>query len=240
MSEASLLRAAWVGRMAYGPALDLQRSLFERRKAGRVTDSLLLVEHDHVFTLGRRGMSSHVLASAEALQAVGATVHETDRGGETTYHGPGQLVAYPIINIRDAGLGPVTYVRLLEQAIIDTLSEHGVSGHRVVGKTGVFVGGEPGQRPADGENPRGRKIGAIGVRVSAGVAMHGFALNVSTDLDYYRHIVPCGMPGMPAASILSETGRRAELEDVGRRAADHLATFLQLRLEWVQSGSLAA
>jgi lipoyl(octanoyl) transferase len=240
MGDDPLLRAAWLGQMAYGPALELQRSLFERRKAGAVRDSVLLVEHDHVFTLGRRGAPEHVLAPADALLAVGATVHETDRGGETTYHGPGQLVTYPIISIRDAGLGPVAYVRLLEQAMIDTLAEYGVSGHRVVGRTGVFVGGEPGERPADGENPRGRKIGAIGVRVSSGVAMHGFALNVSTDLDYYQHIVPCGMPGMPATSILSEAGQGHEVEDVGRRAASHLATFLQRQVEWVQVGALAA
>lgn len=235
-----LMRAAWLGRMAYGPALDLQRSLFDRRKVGEVPDSLLLVEHEHVYTMGRRGVPSDVLASPEVLRSVGAEVYETDRGGETTYHGPGQLVAYPIVSIREAGLGPVTYVRLLEQAIIDTLATHGISGHRVVGKTGVFVGGEPGQKPLDGQNPRGRKIAAIGVRVSAGVAMHGLALNVSTDLAYYAHIVPCGMPGMPATSIHAETGHQAGVLDVGQEISARLSGFLQRSLEWVELAVLAA
>ena len=234
------MRASWLGSVPYAEALELQRSLFEQRKANAISDTLLLLEHPHVYTLGRRAVEEHVLASSDVLRAIGADVIETDRGGEVTYHGPGQLVAYPIISIRAAELGPVTYVRILEQVVIDTLRKFGVSGHRVVGKTGVWVGGEPGQKPLDGANPAGKKIAAMGVRVSAGVAMHGFALNVSTDLSYFGHIVPCGMPSLDVASIESETGSAPSVHEVANVAADLLCSTLQRQIEWVAAAVLAA
>ena len=143
------------------------------------------------------------------------------------------MVVYPIISIRAAGIGPVAYVRLLEQSLIDTLRLYGVDGHRVVGKTGVWVGGEPGVKPAKGRNPAGAKIAAIGVRVSSGVTKHGFALNVSTDLSYYAHIVPCGMPDLRVASIETLTGRDPGLETVGFTAAEKFAGFLGSKIDRV-------
>ena len=227
------IRAAWLGRVPYDEALALQERLVEDRKAGTIADTLLLLEHPHVVTLGRRGEDSDLLAGAEWLSQLGIGVHYTDRGGEATYHGPGQLVVYPIISIRAARIGPVAYVRLLEQSIIDTLRDYGIDGHRVVGKTGVWVGGEPGAKPAKGANPAGAKIAAIGVRVSSGVTKHGFALNVSTDLSYYAHIVPCGMPDLSVASIETLTGRNPGLETVGFTASEFFAGYLGAGLERV-------
>ncbi len=236
----SPLHAAWLGSVPYGDALALQRSLLEQRRDGLIPDTLLLLEHPHVYTLGRRGVGEHVLADAAALARLGAEVFETDRGGEVTYHGPGQLVGYPILSIREAKLGPVAYVRLLEQALTETLRDYGIQGHCVVGKTGVWVGGEPGAKPNKGEAPAGQKIAAIGVRVSAGTTMHGFALNVSSDLSYFSHIVPCGMPDLNVASVESLTSQRVPVLDVGEKAARRLAEVLQKDLVWVEPKSIAA
>ena len=232
------LRSAWLGRMRYSEALDLQRSLFDLRKTNDVPDTLLMLEHDPVYTLGRRAVQDHVLALPETLAAIGAEVVETDRGGEVTYHGPGQLVLYPIISLREAELGPVTYVRILEQVVIDTLREFGIVGHRVVGKTGVWVGGEPGSKPPAGVNPAGRKIAAMGVRVSAGVAMHGLALNVSTDLSYFSHIVPCGMPSLTVTSIAAESGSGPPVAHVADISAGLLSSMLQRELVEVDREAL--
>ena len=147
---------------------------------------------------------------------------------------------YPIISLREAELGPVTYVRILEQAVIETLRQYGVIGHRVVGKTGVWVGGEPGSKPLPGDNPAGRKIAAMGVRVSAGVAMHGLALNVSTDLSYFNHIVPCGMPSLRVTSINAESGTKPEVPSVAELSSVLLAQMLQRRLVTVNSASLGS
>ncbi len=225
------MRAVWLGRVPYTEALELQERLMEARKAGSIPDTLLLLEHPHVVTLGRRGAATDLLNGPGWLADHGIEVHYADRGGEATYHGPGQLVAYPIISIRAAGIGPVAYVRLLEQSVIDTVRKYGVDGHRVVGKTGVWVGGEPGDRPEKGMNPAGAKIAAIGVRVSSGVTKHGLALNVSTDLTYYAHIVPCGMPDLSVASIETLTGKDPGVETVGFQAAANFAGYLGARVE---------
>ncbi len=221
------LRSSWLSQIDYQEALDLQRSLFERRKADTAPDTLLLLEHDPVYTLGRRAERSDILADDAALSSIGAYVVDTDRGGEVTYHGPGQLVMYPVISIRAAELGPVSYVRILEQVVIDTLRHYGINGHRVVGKTGVWVGGEPGAKPPKGQNPAGRKIAAMGVRVSGGVAMHGLALNVTTDLSHFTMIVPCGMPELPVTSIEQETGVAHSVKSVSAIAAKRLGELLQ-------------
>ncbi len=235
----SPLRTAWLGRIGYEEALELQRSLFERRKASEMGDIVLLLEHEPVFTLGRRASREDVLVADDALESIGASVVETDRGGEVTYHGPGQLVMYPVISIREAELGPVAYVRILEQVVIDVLRSFGINGHRVVGKTGVWVGGEPGSKPAEGQNPAGRKIAAMGVRVSAGVAMHGMALNVSTDLSHFEYIVPCGMPNLPVTSIHAETEHQPSVQEVGDLAVSRFAELLQRKVLPVQPSSLA-
>ena len=237
------LRYAWLGRVRYSDALALQRSLFERRKTDAVADTLLLLEHEPVYTLGRRAKPEDVLADASTLSSIGAEVIETDRGGEVTYHGPGQLVMYPVINIREAELGPVSYVRILEQVVIDTLRHYRVNGHRIVGKTGVWVGGEPGAKPPTGQNPSGRKIAAMGVRVSGGVAMHGLALNVSTDLTHFSHIVPCGMPSLSVTSIAEETAESETVsipavKTVADVAAKRLAELLQRTLVLVNESEL--
>ena len=224
------LTAAWLGRVTYEPGYQLQTRLLELRKTDKIEDTLLLLEHDHVFTHGRRGTDTHILAGRNGLNGHAVPVIETDRGGETTYHGPGQLVAYPIISIRQLSIGPVAYVRLLEEVTLQLLRDHGISGHRVVGKTGVWVGGEPGDKVAEGVAPRGRKIAAIGVRVSGGVAMHGIALNVAVDTAMFSDIVPCGMPGLDVTSMEIELGLVPSIQGVGWQWADVFAGILGYEL----------
>ena len=226
------MHATWLGRVPYCPTFDLQRSLVAQRQSGEVPDTLLLLEHDHVVTLGRRADETHLASSSQQFEDYGVEVIETDRGGEATYHGPGQLVAYPIISVRELKMGPVAYVRILEETIIQVLRDHGIRGHRVVGKTGIWVDGEPGAKPSKGENPIGRKIAAIGVRLSGGVAMHGMALNVTTDLTYYDHFIPCGMPDLNVTSIEKEIGTNIDVEDVARDWATAFADILFFEIDW--------
>ena len=189
-----------LGLLDYQAAYDLQRRLHAQVVAGELPDLLLLLEHPHVYTLGRRGQQSHILASDEALTQLGVETHFTDRGGETTYHGPGQLVGYPIVNLRRWGGGVRKYVEMLEQVLIGTLSEFGITAHSEGKPTGVWV--------------EDAKIAAIGVRVSRSVTMHGFALNVCPDLSFFDHIVPCGMPGARVTSMAQELGQEIAVSDV--------------------------
>ncbi|MBI4234225.1 MAG: lipoyl(octanoyl) transferase LipB [Chloroflexi bacterium] len=193
-----------LGLVGYIAAWEMQRSLAERRWKGEVSDALLLVEHPHVFTIGRRGREADILAPRETLGRLGVQVHAVDRGGEVTYHGPGQLVGYPIINLHAWG-GPIQYVRALEAVIMETLLGFGVMGQRIQGLTGVWVSG--------------RKIAAIGVKVSRGVTTHGFALNVNTDLGFFRHIVPCGIRDRGVTSLAAELGLAAPMDAVKERLA---------------------
>ncbi|MYA59216.1 MAG: lipoyl(octanoyl) transferase LipB [Chloroflexi bacterium] len=232
VSERAILRTSWLGRVRYQPMYDLQRSLVERRQSGAIPDTLLLLEHEPVFTLGRRADKSHVLLDEFTIAARDAEVIETDRGGEATYHGPGQLVAYPIVSIRELKLGPVAYIRILEETTIQLLRDYGINGHRVVGKSGVWVDGEPGHKPPKGENPTGRKMAAIGVRVSRGIAMHGIALNVSTDLDYYAQIVPCGMPNLDVTSMERESDSSLDIERIAKKWAEIFADVLFFEVVW--------
>jgi lipoyl(octanoyl) transferase len=203
--------------MAYGDALELQRALAEDRKADRIDDTLLLVEHPHVLTLGVRGDGgrSHVLVSPQVLQSRGIQLFETGRGGDVTYHGPGQLVAYPIINLKPDRCDVHRYVRDLENVIIRTCADYGLVTGRIAGLTGVWVGPE--------KNDMARKVAAIGVRISRWVTSHGFALNVSTDLDYFGLIVPCGISDRGVTSLAHELGDAPALIDVGARVAHHFA-----------------
>ncbi|MBI4877043.1 MAG: lipoyl(octanoyl) transferase LipB [Acidobacteria bacterium] len=187
-----------LGLLRYGEACELQRRLVERRKRGEIPDQLLIVEHPHVVTLGRNGKMSNVLASPEILERAGIEFHPTDRGGDVTYHGPGQVVVYPIFDLREWKRDVVAYVRGVEQAIIGALAEFGLAASRVKGCTGVWI--------------EGRKIAAIGVHISRWVTSHGLALNVSTDLSYFRYIVPCGLT-QPVTS-LREMGCQASREAV--------------------------
>lgn len=186
--------------MPYKDAWDLQLHVHSEVAEGNSPDTLLLLEHPHTFTLGRRGNTDDILIDHAELDRLGIEVHHTDRGGEVTYHGPGQLVGYPIIDIKRWGGGPLKYVRALERVIADTLEQFGISGASEGQPTGVWVDD--------------RKIAAIGVKVGRRVTTHGFALNVSTDLGFFEHIVPCGMPLAPVTSIVQERGDAVCVDDV--------------------------
>jgi lipoate-protein ligase B len=206
-----------LGRVPYSEALDLQRSLVDERRAGRITDTLLLVEHPHVLTLGVRGDGgrSHILATPDTLAARGVDVHETGRGGDITYHGPGQIVGYPIIDLKPDRCDVHRYVRDLEDVLMRTAGDYGVSAHRVDGLTGVWVGQE--------------KLAAIGVRIARWITSHGFAFNVSTDLDYFGLIVPCGIADRGVTSLERLTGRTVELPAVQDRIVLHFSTVFSVQ-----------
>src|SRR5437764_7993033 len=194
-----------LGRVAYADALARQRALVDDRRAGRVDDVLLLVEHPHVLTLGVRGDGgrSHILATDEALTSRGVSVYETGRGGDITYHGPGQIVGYPIIELKPDRCDVHRYVRDLEEVLIRVSADYGLSGERVAGLTGVWIGGA--------------KVAAIGVRIARWITSHGFALNVTTDLDYFNLIVPCGIADRGVTSLSQLLGRPVDRLDVEDR-----------------------
>ena len=204
-----------LGSVDYPDALALQRDLHHRVAIGDLPALLLLLQHPHVYTLGRRGSETDILVSANTLRELDADVYHTDRGGEVTYHGPGQLVGYPILDLRAAGLGPLAYVRALERVIVSTLAELGIRATAEDMPTGVWVDDA--------------KIAAIGVRVSRGVTMHGFALNVTPDLSYFNHIVPCGMPNASVTSI-AEQGVGLEVPAVSDILTTHFANVLNYSL----------
>lgn len=202
MTRSMILRP---GRMAYASAWELQRRLADDLRNGG-PECLVLLEHPPTYTLGARARDEHLLAPEAALRAMGADVYRVDRGGDVTYHGPGQLVGYPILDLRSRGLGPAAYVRLLEETLIEALATYGVAAARREGYPGVWV--------------EGAKIAAIGVRISKGVSLHGFALNVNTDLSYFERIVPCGLPGVVVTSLQRVLGRAVDLDDVADRVED--------------------
>jgi lipoyl(octanoyl) transferase len=212
-----------LGRVEYGKALELQQQLVAERKQGLIPDQLLLLEHPHVITLGRNGHQENVLAGDNVLRRAGISFCHTDRGGDVTYHGPGQLVGYPILDLREWKRDVGAYVRGVEQAIIDTLADYGIEAGRIAGLTGVWVGE--------------RKIAAIGVHISRWVTSHGFALNVSTDLSYFHYIVPCGLT-KPVASM-AQFGVRATVEEVGRKLALHFGRVFDCEM-LLESPALAA
>jgi lipoyl(octanoyl) transferase len=194
-----------LGRVNYGEALALQEELVAARQRGEVADQLLLLEHPHTITLGRNGRMENLLASEAALASAGISFYPINRGGDVTYHGPGQLVGYPIVDLREWKRDVGAYVRGIEQTMIDTLADYGIEAGRIAGLTGVWVGE--------------RKIGAIGVHIGRWVTSHGLALNVSTDLSYFQYIVPCGL-AKPVTSM-AQLGARATVTEVGRRLAGH-------------------
>ena len=203
------LTVEWLGRVAYRPTWDLQNELADRRRRREIGDRVLLLEHEPVYTIGRGGDDRNLLASPERLAALGAELVRIDRGGDITFHGPGQLVAYPIVELRDA-LDLRRYVRSLEAAIIATAASFGVEADRVDGRPGVWVGGA-------------RKLAAIGVRVKRGVTTHGLALNVSTDLAWFTEMVPCGLPDIEVTSLGWELGESPPMTAVADRLAGDLA-----------------
>ena len=191
-----------LGLVPYDEALAMQRQLVEERRAGRVPDLLLLLQHPAVITLGVKGDGgrANVVATDERLAELGITVHETGRGGDVTYHGPGQIVGYPILDLKPDRCDVHRYVRDLEDVMIRVCADYGVTAGRIKGLTGTWVGAE--------------KIGAIGVRLSRWITSHGFAFNVSTDLDHFKLIVPCGISDRGVTSLERGTGRRLSLSEV--------------------------
>jgi len=199
------------GRLDYSRALELQRRLVAQRKAGAIPDQLMLVEHPHTITLGRNGHAENLLAGEDLLRRAGIAYHPTDRGGDITYHGPGQMVGYPILDLRDWKRDVGAYVRAIEQVLIDALADFGIHAGRIPKLTGVWV--------------EGGKIAAIGVHISRWVTSHGFALNVSTDLRYFQYIVPCGL-SRPVTSM-AQLGCQASWEEVAERLTAHFGRVFE-------------
>ncbi len=203
-----------LGRVGYAEALALQQDLVEKRKRGLIPDQLLLLEHPHVITLGRNGRMDNLLASEEVLRRAGIEFHAINRGGDITYHGPGQLVGYPIFDLREWKRDVVAFVRAVEQAIVDSLGEFGIDAGRLPGCTGVWVDG--------------KKVAAIGVHISRWVTSHGFALNQTTDLSYFQYIVPCGLT-KPVTSM-RELGSDATREHVAEALVRNFSKQFQFEV----------
>jgi len=202
-----------LGRLSYADGLDLQAQLVARRQAGEVPDTLLLLEHEPVFTLGRSARRENVLLSEEALRERGFALFDTGRGGDVTYHGPGQVVGYPILDLSPDRRDAHRYVRDLEEVMIRTCADYAIPAGRVAGLTGTWVGPD--------------KIGAIGVRIARWVTSHGFAFNVSTDLAPFSLIVPCGIQNRGVTSLERLRGRSVPLDEVMDRLTRHLAAVFQ-------------
>lgn len=244
-----MISVVQLGTLAYAEGLRLQQKLVDLRKAGRIGDVLLLLEHTPVITLGRNARAANVLASSEELAARGVEVFECDRGGDVTFHGPGQIVGYPIFDLRgfessqfsvlrsqekQAGsldlnvgrktLGAVDYVRRLEEVLIRTCADFGIATKRVAGLTGVWTETDPQA-----------KMAAIGVHISRSVTSHGFALNVNTDLSFFDLIVPCGITAKPVTSMRNELGREAGLDEVAQSLARNFGSVFGSQMLWVES-----
>ena len=247
-----MISVVQLGAIDYATGLCLQQRLIELRKDGRIGDVLLLLEHTPVITLGRNAKSKNILASPELLAQRGVEVFECDRGGDVTFHGPGQLVGYPIFDLRGFGtsdgkrktLGAIEYVRKLEEVLIRTCVDFGVSANPIPGLTGVWTagpcGGGSSTRP-DGAEPRPHteqqtaKIAAIGVHISRGVTSHGFALNVNTDLSYFNLIVPCGIEAKPVTSIEKELGKQVPLQDVAHAIFRNFGVVFDRQILWLEN-----
>lgn len=254
-----MIQYLYLGRVDYGEGLRLQEELVALRTAGRIGNTLLLLEHPPVLTLGRNAQRSNILASDEVLAARGVTLHEINRGGDVTYHGPGQLVGYPIFDLRSltkangSRLGPVDFVRMMEEALIRLCGEFGLAAGRISGLTGVWIGvpsvsaqesldsGPPhlNSRRQPAAEPMGeRKIAAIGIHVARGVTSHGFAFNVTTNLDDFRLINPCGITDRPVTSLVNElTGVAAlpTLDAIAHRAARQFGAVFGEPVEMLDS-----
>ena len=207
-----------LGRMPYAEALVIQQHIADDLKQGNTEDHLLFVEHPHVLTIGRNGHDENILAPASLLAGAGIELHSSDRGGDVTYHGPGQIVGYPILDLRNWKRDVGAYARAIEQILIDTLEEFGIEAKRIPKLTGVWVdvGGEPA------------KIAALGIHLSRWVSTHGWALNVSTDLRCFDYIVPCGLR-KPVTSM-ERLGVRADAEHVKEALARHFARIFDFEL----------
>jgi lipoyl(octanoyl) transferase len=247
-----MMQSLYLGRVDYDAALRLQAEIATLRQEGRVDNTLLLLEHPPVLTLGRNAQRANILASDELLAARGVTIHEINRGGDVTYHGPGQLVGYPIFDLRSlrnpatgARLGPVDFVRLMEEALIRLCAEFGVRTGRICGLTGVWChlrwGGvsEKSCAAKAGDPPAGeKKIAAIGIHVARGITTHGFAFNVTTDLSGFALINPCGITDRPVTSLANEMAHPEELpalDEMAQRAARQFGAVFEVPVQAVES-----
>lgn len=220
------LRTRWLGRVPYDEGWDLQKAIWEGKTSGRTADDwILLVEHPHTYTVGRNGDGSNLQISRELLEQIGATLLDVDRGGDITYHGPGQLVGYPIISIPKlpGGFDAVGHVRRIESVLIATLSDLGIEAWAEDGYTGVWT--------AEG------KVAAIGVKASRGVSTHGFAINVDPDMSFFEHIVPCGIPDRPVTSVSELLGRDISIEEVTDALVPHLDLLSSYEGNEIQLGA---
>ncbi len=210
LTDTGELTVEWRGRERYAATWDHQLKLHAERRRGAIGDTLILVEHEPVITLGRQGDAANLLLGEQALADRRVDFHRVERGGDITFHGPGQLVGYPIIDLRARRLSVHDLMRGLEEALILTIAEYGIGAGRQDGLTGVWLGEQ--------------KLAALGVAVRGGVSFHGFALNVCTDLDFFSLIVPCGLTGKQVTSIAQLSGREVTIEDIRPLAARQLAT----------------
>jgi lipoyl(octanoyl) transferase len=211
-----LLHIEQLGLVNYASALELQREKVAQRKAGGIPDTLLLLEHPHVYTLGRNARPENVLVSFEFLASRGAQVVHTDRGGDVTYHGPGQLVGYPILDLTQHRRDISWFMRSLEEVFIRTAHDLGIDAGRSAGAAGVWVGND--------------KLVAMGVHLSRWVTSHGFALNVNTDLSYFEWIVPCGLQGKGVTSFAKLLGRKVEMDETVERVVEHFGAVFELEI----------
>ncbi len=229
-----VINVLYLGRVDYSIALELQQTLVRLVKEGRISHTLLLLEHPPVITLGRNAGEQNIVASREFLSANGVELHETDRGGDVTFHGPGQLVGYPIFDLRafTPRVGAVEFVRKLEEALIRTCGDLGVVTERIPGLTGVWT-----------QEDHPGKIAAIGVHISRAVTSHGFALNATTNLDYFKLIVPCGISDKPVASLeqemaksfLSRDRKMPTLEELSQQVARNFGRVFEAQTLWLDS-----
>jgi len=216
----------YLGKMGYDDAHQLQLDLVARRHEGAVGDTLLLLEHEPVFTLGRRSDEGHILADKERLAQEGVQVRRVERGGDVTYHGPGQIVGYPILRLRDYHLGASDYMHRLEQVIIDTCSEYELSARRREGYIGVWIGNN--------------KIAAFGVRIRRGITFHGWAFNIAPNMSHWDCIIPCGITDGGVTSLRAELGWAPETTDVVERLVIHFARLFDANVRPIAAGDLAA
>ncbi|PKB59878.1 MAG: hypothetical protein BZY65_02745 [SAR202 cluster bacterium Ae2-Chloro-G2] len=212
------IKAGYHGILPFPQALDLQHEKSELVITGADDDQLLLLQHNHVYTLGRRGSNEDILIDEEGLYQRGIEIFNTDRGGEVTYHGPGQLVVYPIINLKRCGLGPLQYLRKIEEVIVNVLRRGGLNPETKGLPTGVWIGKS--------------KIASIGVKIRKSTTFHGFALNVTTDLTYFDHIVACGIPNACSTSVAEEVNKNPNFMEITNMTAMEFANVFGYSLNW--------
>ncbi len=246
----NMISVLQLGLIDYATGLRLQQRLVDLRKEGRIGDVLLLLEHTPVITLGRNANAANVIAAPELLAERGVEVVECDRGGDVTFHGPGQLVGYPIFDLRGfassdgkrATLGVVEYVRRVEEVLIRTCADFRIPAKRIAGLTGVWTQGplrsaqdRVSTPPGITEETAEGKLAAIGVHISRGVTSHGFALNVDVDLDYFNLIVPCGITSKPVTSMAKELGERVALQELAHVVSRNFGVVFQSQMLWLET-----